>query len=211
MGDFALRGVAMTVAVICQARMTSTRLPCKMMLSLAGKPVIRHVLERCQEIGNADDVVLAVPNGPESVPLGREAEALGVAAVGGPEFDVLSRYMLAATYIGADIILRVTGDCPLLDPNVCERVLEPVIAGKAEYVSNVLPRGFPKGLDCEAFTFETLTRASVNAEDDYDREHVTPWMQRADIRRVNIDGDQDPEVRLVLDTVDDYLYLSGLM
>ena len=164
----------MTVVVVVQARMTSTRLPGKMMLSLGGEPVIRHVLRRCCEIPGIDRVILAVPTD-KNTPLMREALALGVTVARGSEHDVLGRYRKAA--LGADIVMRVTGDCPLIDPEVCGRVLALMEDG-VDYVSNVMPRGFPKGLDCEVFTSEALERAHKEATDPKDREHVTLWMQR---------------------------------
>jgi len=108
--------------------------------------------------------------------------------------------------VGADVIMRVTGDCPLIDPEICGKVLALMDDG-VDYASNVMPRGFPKGLDCECFTAEALERAHKTADDAYDREHVTPWMQR-NLYCVNLDGDGDPDENLCLDTLDDYLHLS---
>ena len=125
----------------------------------------------------------------------------------GSENDVLSRYHQAAVSVKADIIMRVTGDCPLIDPEICGRVL--VLMGNGvEYASNVDPRGWPKGLDCEVFTFDALDRAHKEADDPYDREHVTPWMRR-NVHCVNLDGGGDPKLRWCLDTLNDYLFLSG--
>ena len=197
----------MTVACVIQARMTSTRLPGKMMLSLGGEPAIRHVLRRCQAIKGIDKVVCTVPEGDKSTPIKREAMALGVQIVTGSEHDVLSRYYHAAIAVKADIIMRVTGDCPLIDPEICGRVLALMDDG-VDYASNVVPRGWPKGLDCEVFTFDALERAHKEADDPYDREHVCPWMQR-NLHCVNLDGDGDPNLRLCLDDLNDYLFLSG--
>lgn len=192
-------------ACIVQARMTSHRLPGKMMLSLGGEPVIRHVLRRCRKIEGIDRVVCAVPDS-RSAPLVREAMALGIKVVKGSEHDVLSRFHMAAECVGADVIMRVTGDCPLIDPEVCSRVLSLVTDG-VDYASNVMPRGFPRGMDCEAFTMEALKRAHAEADDPYDREHVTPWMQR-NLHCVNFEGDGNPETNWCLDTLEDYLFLN---
>lgn len=197
----------MTTAVIVQARMNSTRLPGKAMLSLGGEPAIRHVLGRCGEIPGVDVVVCAVPDDPRSEPIVRAAEGLAL-VYKGPEDDVLLRYVGAAMSVGADRIVRVTGDCPLIDPEVCGRVLA-LLAGEVDYASNLTPRGYPKGLDCEAFTVEALRKAHKEATEAYDREHVTPYIQR-NCRRVNLFGDGDPDERLVLDTLDDYVKLSGI-
>lgn len=195
----------MTAVCIVQARMTSKRLPAKMMLSLGGEPVIRHVLRRCQEIPGVDRVVCATPVD-KSRPLWREARALGITVVQGSEHDVLGRYRKAALLTNADIIMRVTGDCPLIDPEVCGRVLGLMEDG-VDCASNVMPRGFPKGLDCEVFTAAALERAHQEADDPYDREHVTPWMQR-NLFCVNLDGPDDPNLDWCLDTLENYLFLS---
>ena len=195
----------MTTVCIVQARLTSTRLPAKMMLSLGGETVIRHVLRRCKEIPGIDKVVCATPV-EKSEPLRREATALGVKVVQGSEHDVLGRYRKAALLVNADIIMRITGDCPLIDPDVCGRVLDLMEDG-VDYASNVDPRGFPKGLDCEVFTMQALERAHKEADDPYDREHVGPWMQR-NLYCVNLEGDGNSDLRLCLDDLDDYLFLS---
>ena len=199
----------MTVACIVQARMTSTRLPGKMMLSLGGEPCIRHVLRRCQAISGIDVVICAVPEGSASDPIVREAKALKVRISFGPEHDVLGRFKIAAKSVQADVIMRVTGDCPLIDIDVCRRLLWLMEAG-VDYASNVMPRGFPKGYDCEVFTWTALDLAYVRASTPHDREHVTPWMQR-NLNCVNLPGDGDLELNLCLDTLDDYLFLSERM
>jgi len=167
----------MITAVIVQARQTSRRFPGKSMADLAGKPVLEHVLERCLRIG-ADVVVLAVPAAGASVPMCNLATGMGCVVCMGPEDDVLSRYVTAADMVGADVILRVTGDCPLLDWRLARRVLDACATSGLDYVSNCWPiRSFPKGYDCEAFTREALDEADEYTTIAYDREHVTIWMQ----------------------------------
>ena len=187
--------------------MTSKRLPGKMMLCLGGKTAIHYVLSRCKTINGIDKVVCAVPDDGYSAPIKREALALGVHVVTGSGHDVLSRYHKAALAVKADIVMRITGDCPLIDPEICARVLGLMIDG-VDYASNVNPRGWPKGLDCQVFTFEALDRAHKEADDPHDREHVCPWMER-NLHCVNLDGDGDPSLRWTLDTLEDYLFLSG--
>ena len=190
---------------IVQARLTSTRLPAKTMLSLGGEPVIRHVLRRCKTIPGIDRVILATPVD-KSEPLREEARGLGVTVVQGSEHDVLGRYRKAALLANAEIIMRITADCPLINPEICGRVLSLMEDG-VEYASNVMPRGFPKGQDCEVFTFDALERAHKEADDPEDREHVTLWMQR-NLHCVNLDGDGNPDLNWCLDTLDDYIFLS---
>jgi spore coat polysaccharide biosynthesis protein SpsF len=168
----------MTTAVIVQARMGSTRYPAKMVANLCGLPVLWHVLTRCLKIG-ADVVALATPDEDRSMFLERIAWPLGVRCYRGPEHDVLARYLGAARHFNVDVIMRVTGDCPLIDPEVCANVLDLVVREKVDYAANCFPtRTFEKGLDCEAFTRAALEMTAHRAQDAYDREHVTPWMQR---------------------------------
>ena len=115
-------------AVIVQARMASTRLPGKVLLPLAGTTVLDHVLTRCAAIGNSDILVCAVPDTPDSDPVAEEAMRIGARTGAlvfrGSESDVLDRYYRAARFADADIVLRVTSDCPLIDPAVCARVID---------------------------------------------------------------------------------------
>lgn len=183
----------MTVACIVQARLGSTRLPNKVVQDLAGKPVLQHVLERCKRITGVDVVVCAVPywepqrNESDEMALVYSAIArrAGALLYEAPESiaedDVLSRYVGAAAMVAADVVVRVTADCPLIDPEICWRVVErvdPADVNEPVYVSNVHPRTWPKGLDCEAFTSSLLLDAHANATGPL-REHVTTYMQWA--------------------------------
>jgi spore coat polysaccharide biosynthesis protein SpsF (cytidylyltransferase family) len=170
--------------VVIQARMGSSRLPGKVMMDLAGRPVLEHVVARARAAPGVDLVCCAVPDTDKDAPLAKLAAELGAAVVRGDEQDVLSRYAKAARETGAERIVRVTADCPLLDPEVVGRVLA-LLDGGADYASNVAPRSWPKGLDVEAFTAGALRTADEAARDAYDREHVTPWM-RANLARANL-------------------------
>jgi len=167
----------MTVAIV-QARMTSKRFPGKVVAPLLGKPVLQHVLERVKKIGVAK-VICAFPEDPRSAPILKICRDMHVIAFAGPELDVLERYYLAAESVGADRIMRITADCPFLCPKTCDDVLSLSVKEDLDYCSNVYPeRSFPRGLDCEVFTFDALEAAHLNAEDPLYREHVTTWMQR---------------------------------
>src|SRR5665648_559227 len=193
---------AMTAAVIVQARMGRKRFPGKVLADLCGRPMLWHVLTRCLMIDGADMVVLAVPDEPESEPLAVLAKGLGVSVFSGPEADVLKRYACAARLFDADIIMRITGDCPLIDPVICGEVLAAVKRPGIGYASNLMPRTFERGLDCEAFTRRVLEQAAHTAMSPYDREHCTPWMQRSrSVLKVNIESveaanDLDDEVEI---------------
>lgn len=196
----------MTSAVIVQARCNSTRFPRKVLENLCGKPVLWHVLTRCQEIEGKDIVVLAVPDEPDSDALEDIAAPLGIPVIRGSESDVLSRYLKAARAVNAEFIMRITSDCPLIEPHVCSVVLDNVKRGDVDYASNVLPRTYEQGLDCEAFTRWALEMTTRDATDPYDREHVTPFMQRHPIfNRINIESGEPERAsrRLVIDWPDD--------
>lgn len=182
--------------------MGSQRLPGKVLLPLNGHMVIGEVLSRCRKIPGIDDVVCAIPATSDNEILAQVA--IGYAHVHrGSEHDVLARYHSAALEHGADIVMRVTGDCPLISPELCGAVLDKLMFAEAEYASNIEPRTFPQGMDCEVFTMNTLTAAHSLAEPD-EREHVTTWMRRAEIDRVHVTSKWSIEGRLTLDTEDDY-------
>lgn len=191
-------GPCVKTVCIVQARMGSARLPGKVLLPLNGHTVIGEVMTRCKRITGIDEVVCAVPRGDTNL----IAEASKYAAVyEGSEHDVLARYVGAALEHDADIVMRITGDCPLISPPLCGAVLKAL--EDADYCSNVLPRTFPRGYDCEAFTVSLLLEAAANAAGD-DREHVTPWMQQHAANKVNYLSPWPLEGRLTLDTEDDY-------
>lgn len=175
----------MNPGIIIQARMTSKRFPGKSMALLAGKPVLQHVIERCQKVPFVEKVIVAMPAGKVSDPMGQLCCELGVEAFFGPEDDVLRRYYLAATLADLDPIMRITADCPFIDPIVCGEVLALLNAEELDYCSNVHPvRTYPKGLDCEVFTYDCLEAAHQLTKSQRNREHVTPWMQtRKGIKR----------------------------
>ncbi|HZT89953.1 MAG TPA: glycosyltransferase family protein [Stellaceae bacterium] len=179
----------MTIACIVQARMGSTRLPGKVMRRLAGDTVLAHVLRRCQAIPGVDCVVCATVAGAGDDIVAQEAERIGAIVFRGDERDVLGRYRDAASMVGADRVLRVTSDCPLIDPGVCGRVLALCGLGRAEFATNNMPPSWPHGLDCEAFTMDLLERAAAAAVLPDHREHVSGWMRETrGIARANLPG-----------------------
>lgn len=191
-------------AVIVQARLTSTRLPGKVMLPLGGETVLWQVLQRCHKI-KADIVVCAIPEGQGELAV--EAKRSNALVIEGPEDDVLERYRMAAEAVEADTIIRVTSDCPLIDPKICDKAVKLLEGGNFSYVSNV-PRTWPHGLEVEAFTRNALGAASFKATDKYDREHVGPWM-RKNMDTATFSGPVS-NGRWVLDCPEDYYFLKAL-
>ena len=167
----------MRTGVIIQARLGSTRFPGKVLAGIIGRPMLAYVVARAKAIG-ADETVLAIPEGKEDDPLAWWGEQLGVPVERGERQDVLARYWHVARRREYEAIVRITADCPLLCPVVAGQVLK-MVTGHVEYASNVHPdRSYPDGCDVEAFTLNLLARAFQEATTAYDREHVTPWMQR---------------------------------
>ena len=198
----------MKTVCIVQARLASTRLPAKVLLPLNGHTVLEEVLRRCKRIPGVHKVVAAIPDAPDCDVLLPFIERQHVAVTRGSEIDVLSRYALAAQEHDADIIMRITSDCPVLNPNMCGAVLSLRERDNSDYASNIWPaRSFAQGLDCEVFTRDCLDDANVKAVDPYDREHVTPYIQRHAYDRCSLlkAMDDTSHVRLTLDTLADYL------
>ncbi len=203
----------MKTAVIVQARMSSTRLPGKVLRDLGGKTVLYHVLRRCAAARGCDVVVCAIPDDPDCEPIAQEAVAAGAVVVRGSETDVLDRYYKAARAVQADTVMRVTSDCPLIDPAVCGEVLALRERENADYASNNMPPSFPHGLDCEAFTMTALERAAHAATDAFDREHVTPWLRRnTEVKRANLAAPsrEYAEQRWTLDFPEDYEFFQAV-
>lgn len=199
----------MIVAII-QARMGSTRFPGKILRDLAGRTVLAHVLGRARAIPGVDEVCCAVSDREDSDPVAREAARVGAVVVRGHEHDVLGRYVLAARRCRADVIMRITSDCPLLDPRVSHFVLARFQECDADYCSNVDPRSWPRGLDTEVFSRDVLEDAAETATDPSEREHVTSWIRRHEaLRRCNVECDQGnfSGFRWTLDYPDDLDFL----
>ena len=195
-------------AVIVQARMGSTRLPGKILKKLAGETVLSHVLRRCGQIEGIDTVCCAVPNSANSDSVAEEAIRCGAVVFRGSEHDVLNRYYKAALALDACFIMRVTSDCPLIDPDICAEVLWTLLRFNADYACNNRPRRWPLGLDCEAFTIAALARA--DARSSALREHVTPYLRtHPEILRMSTIG---PGVkgRWTLDYPEDLAFFEAL-
>lgn len=203
----------MTTAVVVQARMGSSRLPGKVMRKLGGRTVLEEVLRRCAMIRGADAVVCAVPDEAASAQLEDVARSCRAQVFRGSEADVLSRYRGAAEAAKADVVMRVTSDCPLIDPVVCSDVLALRAREHVDYAANNLTRTFPHGLDCEAFTLDALIEADAATDEPYDREHVTPWLRRAEhLTRANLAA-SDPRLadeRWTLDHPEDLEFLASV-
>jgi glutamate-1-semialdehyde 2,1-aminomutase/spore coat polysaccharide biosynthesis protein SpsF len=167
---------AKTIAII-QARMNSTRLPGKVLAEIGGIPVLRYMVERVKRANTLDGIVVATSVDPIDDPVFAMAEALGVIAFRGNENDVLDRYYRAAQAAAADVVVRLTADCPFADPEVIDAAVALRAEGGFDYAGNAIKRSFPDGLDVEVFTREALERAARDCKDPKIREHVTPFLR----------------------------------
>jgi len=193
--------------------MSSTRLPGKVLLNLNGRSVLSHVIERCQAISNVDKVCCAVSDNPESDEVAEEAERCGVEVFRGSEHDVLDRYYLAAQRLEAKIVVRITSDCPMFDPEVVAQVINLLIKKDADLATNNMPPTWPHGLDCEAFTFAWLERAWKDAVETPDREHVSLYIRRhPDAKIVNLKAPKEDLSmhRWTLDFPEDFEFMKAV-
>lgn len=194
----------MRVVAIIQARLDSERFPRKVLAHLQGKAILQHVVDRTSRIEGLDAIVVTCPSsdGPAISAIVRRPTPVPVMVYAPPvpAEDVLQRYVSAAECAGAAVIVRITADCPLLNPKVSTRVLRAFLdsQGAYDFVSNdIESSGYPDGWDTEVFTAALLSRAHAEAVDPADREHVTTWMKRADdVRRMVVMTDQ-PDTRLM--------------
>jgi spore coat polysaccharide biosynthesis protein SpsF len=161
--------------IIIQARMTSTRLPGKVLKEVLGKALLHYQIERLRSIPNAQIVIATTVNATDD-PVVALALRLDLRFYRGSEDDVLSRYYGAAKEAGAENVVRMTADCPLIDPGVSAAVIALRGESGCDYASNILKRSFPRGLDTEAMTFTALEKAHHEATSAWDREHVTPYI-----------------------------------
>lgn len=167
----------MKIVAIVQARMGSTRFPNKVMRTIAGVPMIELLLGRLSKATQLNEIILATSNAPCNLSLVAQVERLGYGVYSGSESDVLERYYQVAFQAKADIIVRITGDCPLVDHELVDAAIKKLIESDVDYVSNVNPPTYPDGLDVEVFRFQALEKAYFQATSAFEREHVTPFIR----------------------------------
>jgi spore coat polysaccharide biosynthesis protein SpsF len=161
-----------------QARMGSTRLPGKALLDIEGRSMLARVIERTRRARTIDRVIVATTTKAQDDPLAARARELAVEVYRGDEDDVLDRYYQAARHHALDVVVRITSDCPLLDPELVDRVVRPLLdpSSSVDYSANTLHRTYPRGLDIEAVPFATLERVWREARSTHERAHVFPYI-----------------------------------
>ena len=207
--------MAERAVVVIQARIGSTRLPGKSLADIAGRPMLAHVAERAAEIPGIAGVVIATTVSPADEALVAFARQAGLNCIRGSEADVLDRFCLAARETRAEAIVRVTADCPLLDPEVSGRVLAAYLGRRpaVDYASNVHPPTYPDGLDTEVISVEALETAARETQLPSDREHVTAyiWRRPERFRLVNVAHSDDLSAgRWTVDTEADLAFVRAV-
>lgn len=205
----------MNFYAVVAARMGSERLPGKSMAILAGKPAFQQIAERLGSSRHLSGVVLATTDLPQDKPLRDCARRLGVPHFAGSSEDVLGRTLAAAKFVGADRIVQVTGDCPLIDPIVVDYTIEAYIRERPDYAYNRLIETYPNGMDTEVFATSILEEVAELTNDPADREHVSLYIYEHPerYRLLNVEAPPEhrwPDLRLTLDTREDYELISKL-
>lgn len=199
------------IDVIIEARMTSSRLPGKVLLPAAGKPMLEHMVERTRRIPEISDVIIATTVNDTDEPIVALAKRLHVTYFCGDEDDVLGRVVKAAKQFGTEVIVEITGDDPLLDPELSSDVIKAFLErdGQIDYVANDIEGTFPIGWNTRAFPTTVLEAVEKKTSHPIDREHVVNYIVKHphEFRMYNIAAEgmyRRPDIRLTLDTKADY-------
>jgi glutamate-1-semialdehyde 2,1-aminomutase len=198
------------VVAIVQARVGSTRLPNKVMKPICGRPMIELLLARLSRSQDIDEVVVATSADARNLPLVELVHKLGYRCIQGSENDVLDRFVQSGRAAGADIVVRITGDCPLLDPDLVDACIRKFRDSGVDYLSNAAPPTFPDGLDTEVFRFDALEQAARDTQHPFDREHVTPYLRESGkFSNGSLQGDRDlSNLRWTVDEPTDFMVVS---
>ena len=204
--------------IVCsiEARMTSTRLPGKVLLEANGRPMLSHLISRLNTVGLIDEIVLATTHNSTDDILEQLAKESGISVHRGSEPDVLGRVVEAICAAEAGVVVRVTGDNPLCDPAIVQHMINAYCAGEAEYVGNARVRSYPNGMEVEVISARSLLTASENATDDKYREHTCLFIRDSPTEYSSIDvlapeALHWPELSLTLDEIADYELITAVI
>ncbi len=204
-----------TVATI-EARMTSTRLPGKVLKESCGLPMLGHLVQRLKKVNLVDEIVLATTRNSTDNILEEFAKNYNINCYRGSEDNVMERVLEAGQFSKADILVEITGDCPLIDPIIIEQTINVFNANNTDYVSNNNVRSYPDGMDTQVYALETLRKSASMTNNKLDQEHVTLHIRNnPDIfSRINLIAPNDlfwPELGLTLDEEDDFILLDKII
>jgi spore coat polysaccharide biosynthesis protein SpsF len=206
----------MKIVATIEARMTSSRLPGKVLLTASGIPMLQHLVNRLRAVPSLDGIVLATTINETDDALESFALKMGINCFRGSEEDVMSRVIGAAASVNADLVVEITGDCPIIDPKIIEQTIRMYHANPADYVSNAHIRSYPDGMDTQVFLLETLKHSASMTEDQLDHEHVTLHIRNHPeiFRHVHLVAPPElhwPELGLTLDEPADYELLKRII
>lgn len=197
----------MKIVAIIQARLSSNRLPGKVLLPVAGEPMLARVYSRVRQAQLIDEIVVATTSDPSDLPILQFCKERGIACFRGDLYDVLDRYYQAALFTQADVIVRITADCPMISPEEIDRVIQAFLDSGADFAANRLPLPFerttPIGMDCEVCSFQALQQAWQKADQPYQREHVMPFLYDTPGKFKVVTVDMEPSqghLRFTVDT-----------
>ena len=200
------------ITAIVQARIGSSRLRGKVLKKIKGKESILILLERLSQSHSIEKIIVAIPKSKEDKKLKKILEKNGYLVFEGSSNNVLNRYYKCAKKFSSQHILRITGDCPLVDPVLVDKIADLYQKNSFDYISNIEKRTFPDGMDIEVFSFKILKKANNELKSDYDKEHVTKYFLRSDkIKKLNYSQKVDySNIRITLDTIFDYKLINKI-
>jgi len=206
----------MKIVATIEARMTSSRLPGKVLMPVAGGTMLGSLIRRLKAVKSIDCIILATTVNKADDPLINLAKELEIEAFRGHENDVMSRVIGAADFVGADVIVEITGDCPVIDPEIVEQTIQMFKANSVEYLSNTHIRSYPDGMDTQVFWLDTLKRSAAMTDDLLDHEHVTLHIRNHPelFTQAHLVAPPEiywPELGLTLDEPSDYKMLKKII
>lgn len=206
----------MRIVATIEARMTSSRLPGKVLLHAAGKPMLEHLVNRLRAVPSLDGIVLATTVNATDDELEAFSRRVGISCYRGSENDVMTRVVGAAESAGADVVVGITGDCPIIDPQLVEQTIRMYKANQADYVSNAHIRSYPDGMDVQVFPLDALKRSAAMTDDVIDHEHVTLHIRNhpeifSQVHLVAPPEIHWPELGLTLDEPKDFELLKKII
>jgi spore coat polysaccharide biosynthesis protein SpsF len=206
-------GGRLNVVAIIQARMGSTRLPGKVLKDIQGETMLARVLNRVRRARLLDELLVATTDRFADDVIVKECQHWSVPVFRGDEEDVLDRYFRAAQLVKAEIVVRITSDCPLIDPEIIDKTIAAFLDARPDYASNTLVRTYPRGLDTEVMTHDVLGRAWQEARTPYQRVHVTPYIYErpAEFRILPVTGSADhSSLRWTVDAQEDLEFVRAI-
>ena len=206
----------MNIVAIIEARMTSSRLPGKVLLPVCGKPILSYLIERLKLVKSINEIVLATTINPTDDILVEFAQNLGIACFRGSENDVMQRVLDASKNSNADVIVEITGDCPIIDPSIIEQSIQIFLHNDTDYVSNASVRSYPDGMDTQVYWAKVLQKSFEMTDDRLDHEHVTLHIRNNPqlFSLIHLIAPPElnwPELGLTLDEKSDYILLKKLI